>query len=296
MSIITEEVAKELNLTPEQVSAINPKIETHINDQKQEWGKVNNENAEGIISGAAESVAKKYGFEEKRNQGEKAADYFGRVSEKAFATQKAEVDRLKTEYDQKLKDFKGDDATKAELDKAKADLDLAKQTFADYDTHKEKSTKYDDLSQKYSSMKLEVAYSKVKPNFPDTVNQYEADAKWKEFIKGVEEKNNIELVDGVPMAIDKENQYKTSKLSDLVNADVNISALLAGRQQGGTNTTVINVKVEGLPFDVPETAKKDSAERAKIIREQLTKEGVDHLSEDGTKKFAEYNKKILAAK
>lgn len=296
MSIITEELAKELNLTQEQVTAINPKIEDHISTQKKEWDGKANTDAENIISGAAEAVAKKFGFEEKRAPAEKAAEYFTRVSEKAFSAQKTKVETLKAEYAQKLKDFKGDEATKAELDKAKADLDSAKQKLADYDTLSDKASKYETLSEQYSSMKLEVAFSNVKPSFPETVNKYEADAKWNEFKKSILDKNNIELVDGVPMAIDKENQYKQLKLSDLVSGDANLSELLKGRHQGGTGTNPANVKVEGLDFEVPETAKTNSAERTKIIQEQLAKEGIGKTSLDYSEKFAEYNKKILAAK
>lgn len=298
MDFITTEEATALGLTTEQVTALTPKYNDHVAGLKKEWDGVANTNAENILSGAAKYAQTKLGVTDERQAGEKWGDYMNRIADKSIESKAGEVERLKTEYAQKLKDFKGDDATKSELDDAKAKLDEANKILATYDEIKGKADKYDEASESLKGLKLEVAFTNVKPNFPDTVNAYEAKAKWDEFKKAILEKHTIELVDGVAMAIDKENQYKTTKLSDLVAADKDLEALAKGRQQAGTgaHSTGKDVKIDGLPFDVPENAKTDTKERQKAIVTQLAKEGITNTHDDYAKKFAEYNKKIMTAK
>lgn len=300
MEFLTQDDITALGLTPDQITGITPKFEGFIATQKQQWDGKANENAEKILAGAASYVQSKLGVTEERQQGEKYGDYLARLADKSIEAKQSEVTRLKGEYDQKLKDFKGDDATKAELQEAKTALDEAKKLLADYDTIKSKAELYDKTSEELNGFKLEVAFSNVKPNFPETANPYEVRAKWENFKKGVLEKNTIELVEGEPMAIEKENKYKQTKLSDLVKADAELSALVAGRQQDGTGARVDNtgkvLKIEGLPFDVTETAKTDTKERQKLIQEALTKEGIGATHKDYSKKFADYNSKIISAK
>jgi hypothetical protein len=298
MEFLNTEVATELGLTPEQVTAITEKGNSYIADKQKEWDGKANTNAENILAGAAKYAQTKFGITEERQQGEKYGDYLNRLADKGFETKQATVTQLENEYKQKLKDFNGNDATKAELEAAKSELDKAKQILAGFDDIKAKADKYDATVEELTGTKREVAFQNVKPNFPETVNVYEAKAKWDEFKKGVLEKNTIELVDGVPMAIDKENQYKQTKLEDLVKADVDLTALLQGRQQQGTGAraTGQSVTVEGIPFEVPELAKTDTKERAKIIKEGLAKEGIAPTHKDYSSKFSEYNTKILAIK
>lgn len=298
MDFLTEDLQKEHNITPEQLAVLKPLYDNDIATKKKEWDGVANTNAENILSGAAKYAQTKLGVTEERQSGEKWGDYMNRIADKSIESKASEVERLKAEYAQKLKDFKGDDATKAELDKAKADLDEAKKTLANFDEIKGKADKYDEAAESLKGLKLDVAFTNVKPSFPDTVNAYEAKAKWDEFKKAVLEKHTIELVDGVAMAIDKENQYKSTKLSDLVAADKELTELTKGRQQTGTGakTQGKDIKVDGLDFDVPENAKTDTKERAKVIREQLAKENISATHQDYAAKFAEYNKKIMTAK
>ncbi|MDV4026229.1 hypothetical protein CMT52_18005 [Elizabethkingia anophelis] len=294
MDFITEDLAKEANLTPEQVAALNPKFSNYISDQKKEWDGKANENAESILSGAAKYLMEKAGVNEERLQGEKFGDYFNRLSEKALTSKKSEVDKLKSDYEEKLKNFKGDETTKQELQAAKTKLDDALKKYADYDQLKEKADKYEDASKNLSSLKIEVAFSNVKPNFPDSVNSYEAKAKWSEFQKGILEKYNLELVEDEVLAIDKENQYKQLKLSELVAKDTVISALLENKPAGTGAKSSLDIK--DLPFKVSEEALKNTSERAKAIKEQLAKEGISETSSEYAARFAEYNKKIMEAK
>ena len=143
-------------------------------------------------------------------------------------------------------------------------------------------------------MELRVAFSNVKPSFPDTVNQYEAKAKWDEFQRNITTTYNIKLnEDGEAIAVDKTNEYKIVKLAELVKTDKTISELAKGRAATGLGSgQKQNTKVEGVPFEVPENA--TSEERTKSIKEYLT--GTLNLaitSQEYAKKFAEYNAKLL---
>jgi hypothetical protein len=291
MEFITEEVQKTLGLTPEQVKGIEPLYNDHIANQKKDWDGKANENAEKIIEGAAKTIMEATGVA--REQGEKVAEYLKRAGGLHISTLKSEVELAKAEYDKKIADFKGDSATKEELQKAKDELDRAKQQLAEFDTYKEKAEKYEPLENEYKTMKLQIAFQSVKPTFPDTVNPYEAKAKWDDFVKDVQEKWTIELVDGEAVCKDKENNYKVAKLKDLVQSNEAITALLAGRKQDGMHSKEKELqKIDGVPFEVPKGA--DSQERSKAISEYLLKQGVVKTSPEYAKQFAELYKKILA--
>lgn len=291
MDFITPEEITTLGLTAEQMAVLTPKYNTHFADSRKQWEGTANTNAENILAGAVKAIQNKLGITEERAQGEKVADYMARVSE-------SHVSGLKASYDEKIKNFKGDDATKAELLQAQSALDTAKKQLAGYDDIVARAAKYDDAAEKLSGLKLSVAFTDVKPVFSDSVNAYEAKAKWDEFKATVLAKHTIEIVDGVSMAIDKENQYKTAKLSDLVAADEALTELVKGRQQPGTGAKPAgkSTKIEGLSFEVPEDVKTNAAERAKLIRAQLATEGVAPMAKDYAIKFSDYNAKIMAAK
>ncbi|MFP7656088.1 hypothetical protein [Chryseobacterium proteolyticum] len=294
--VITDELAKEAGLTPEQVAALNPKINDYVSEQKKEWDGKANENAENILSGAAKYIQEKTGVKEERQQGEKLGDYLSRISDKAIESKSNEVAQLKKDYEQKIKEFKGDEATKAELEASKKKLDDAQKLLADYDDLKEKASKYESTEQTLSEYKRKAAFGNVKPAFSKDANSYEVDAKWKAFQKNIEEKYTIELVDDDYIAIDKENKYKHIKLSELVEKDESLKPLTSERQVAGTGAKATKITVEGFNVEVTEEAKKSTAERTKVIKEQLTKEGISLTSPEYSKKFAEYNKKIMEAK
>jgi hypothetical protein len=290
MEFITDEVKTSLGLSEEQINGLTPLYTDHFANKQKEWDNKANENAEGILNGAVSKIVEV--TKVTRNQGEKVADYIVRANETHLSTLKTELETAKSDYAQKLKDFKGDDATKAELQKAKDELDKAKQTLANFDEIKAKADKYDETSQALSGLKLQVAFQGVKPNFPDTVNPYEAKAKWDEFVKGVQDKYTIELVDGEAVCKDKENEYKTAKLSDLVSTNEDLTKLLQGRQQTGAGGKPIEkTKIDGVPFEVPKNATTD--ERSTAIKEYLLKGGIAVTSPDYSQKFAELNTKII---
>ncbi|WP_347217800.1 hypothetical protein [Chryseobacterium sp.] len=296
MDFLTEDVAKELGLTPEQITGLTSKGTEYISGQKLEWDKKANENAEAILTGASNYLKEKTGVKEDRQQGEKFGDYFNRISGKALEIKSGEIESLKADYEKKLKDFKGDDATKAELESAKQKLDDAQKQLADYDALKEKAGKFDTATTELSEFKIKAAFGDAKPTFSKDANPYEVKAKWEDFQKRTQAKYNIELVDGEYLAIDKENQYKNVKLSELVEKDEDLKTVISDREIPGTGAKVDKTKVEGIDGDVPVTAKTDVTERTKIVKEQIAKEGISPTDPRYTVRFAELNKKIKESK
>lgn len=292
MEFITTEIATELGLTPETIEKIKPLYDGHIATLKKDWDGVANTNAEKIIDGAISKISEVTKIP--RNQGEKGADYIVRAGNEHLSTLKNDLETAKIEYAQKLKDFKGDEATKAELEQSKQALDDAKKILADYDSIKEKADKYEPLQSEYLNMKLNVAYANVKPSFPQEVNAYEAKAKWDEFVKSTNENWIIEIVDNEPIAISKENEHKRMKLAELVSADKNITELLAGRQQQGTGANPKSKTIDGVPFAIPENA--TSEEISKLINDHLASKGIGKVSKDFAKEFNKLHSAIKAEK
>ncbi|NQV77084.1 MAG: hypothetical protein HQ490_01865 [Lutibacter sp.] len=286
----TEEQVTELGLTEDNTTKVSVFFEEQIANTKKEYDGIANANAEKILEGASKKIFSDTGIE--RQQSEKVGDYITRAWDEHNVSKLTELEQKKTDYDDKIKNFKGSNETKNELLKAKEDNDKLLQKFADYDILKEKADKFEPLFSDFSNMKLDMSFNKTKPNFPQEANKYEVDAKWGEFKNNILSKYNIELVDGEPMAIDKENIHKQVKLKDLVAKDENIVSLLNGRQQSGTGAKPATfVDIQGVPFKVPENA---SAEvRTAKIKEYLASEGISVTSPNYSQKFAEYNSAIL---
>jgi len=294
---IKEEFIKEHGLNEAQVAALRTFGSDYIAEQKKSWDdKVKEEGniyANGILDGAAKALEETTKIT--RNKGEKIADYTTRATTTYLSTKTSELETLKAEYAEKIKNGGSDEAMKAELTTLKAEVDRLKKVEADFEPLKGVKEQYDEMEKKYGSLKLETAFTSARPSFPDTVNVYEADAKWNAFKNSVLEKYNIEIVDGVAMAIDKENAHKQSKLSDLAAKDKELSELTKGREQPGSGAKPAGTEtVEGVPFKVDFSA--SSTDRAAAIREYLTKEKkLSVVSDEYAKLFSEYNKKIIAA-
>lgn len=290
---LPQEIIEASKLTPEQVTAVKTFGENYVANIKKEYDDKANTNAEGILGGAVKYLQTKTGIVEDRKQGEKYADYLARISDKFLENNKQTLEQARQDYEAKLKDFKGGDALKSDLDKVKAEYDAILKKTADYEDIKKKAEQADELSTKYGQLKIGTAFRDIKPVFPETVNEYEAKAKWADFERSVLAKYDVEIVEDKPIAIDKENKYKQIPLADLVKEDKAITELLAGRQQPGSGAKPAGSTstIEGVPFPVPE--KCDSVERAKLIKEQLTKEGLNPASDEYAKRFGDLNNKIL---
>jgi len=292
---ITAEKATELGLSEDQIKGITPLYEEHIAGLKQSFSSEATTNAEKIISGAIESTQKKYGIELPRNQGEKNADYLSRLNDKVVEDNKTKIGQLEQEYQTKLKEFDGGSATKAELAKAKQDLDTAQQKLVEFDGYKEKADKYEPLAEQYNSLQGRVFFQNDKPQFPETVNKYEADAKWTAFTKAFDEKWEKSFDEnGKSIAVSKENPHLKKPLAELIAADTELTSLLAGRQQRGMGSNHIDLnKVDGLDFEVP--VKADSAALTKAVDDYLVRKGVSKTSAEYGEQFGELYKKAKEA-
>lgn len=289
-----EDFIKELELNEAQVGAISKLVNENEATLKKEWDSLANENAEKIIEGAGKKVIELTGIQ--RNQGEKWASYLERANDGYFEGTKASLDRKIKELNEKIKTSGSDETLKKELQEAKADIDRLKKIEAEHDEFVKGDYKnlFEKTSNELTDTKRKIAWSLVKPKFADSVNVYEANAKWNDFVKNIESKYEITIDnEDQGFAVDKENKYKSKKLEELVKEDQSLQGLINGRQLKGLGIDgKTNIKIEGVPFDVPEKATPQ--ERQKAIRDYLAND--QKLSVTDPKysvQFAELNKKIL---
>ena len=295
----TNDLITKLSLSPEQVTALVEEINNHEAEIKKAYDGKANTDAEAIIEGAGKATFEMTGIN--REKGEKWAEYISRVSPiyltGKLESAKREMDTKKKELDEAIKTGKPDALLQKNYDEIKSRFDQLQAKEAEFDKIREGDyeNKYNQLFESHVKTRETAAFSAVKPAFPDTVNPYEANHKWNEFIKGVKERYNIEVDDdGTGHAIDKTNKHKTFKLSDLVEKDKEITSLMTGRKVtglgGSPDITLVDVK--GVPFKVPENA--TAQQRNEAIREYLTKTlGLNKISPEYAAKFAEYNKLLL---
>ena len=292
----TKEFIEANGLNEEQIAAVTGFVQDEIvpNIKKEYDGKAN-ENAEGILTGASKYAKEKFGVDLDREKGEKFGDYLQRISDAGLSTKLENLKIKEAELEEKLKNFKGSDEVKQKLlDAQKKNDDLLKQV-AELEPLKGMDTLLQEKDQELVGLKRQVAFNGVKPNFPDTVNEFEADAKWKMFVNAFDEKYNLELIDGIAYGVDKENHHKKVKLSDVVKADENINNLLQGRQQKGTGADPVAMKkVDGLPFDIPKNA--SSEDLTKVVREHLLGKLGIITHKDYAKEFADLYTKAKSAK
>lgn len=289
---LTKEIIEKAGLNEDQVTVISSfgkdYADNLVAETKKEFEGKANSDAQAILDGAANAIKDKFGIE--KQQGEKIADYITRATDQFNKTKVSELEQAKKDYETKIKGVTGSDELKAELEKYKQEKDEILKKYANYDEIAEKAAKADEYHNQLSGLKLNTAFNEVKPSFPDTVNAYEAKAKWDEFKANVLKDWDIELIDNEPVAISKENKHKQVKLKDLVSKDETITELVKGRQQSGTGAKPEKITIDGVPFEVPANA--TAAERSNAIREYLSKKGLAVTHPDYAKKFAEYNEKI----
>jgi len=292
----TEEFIQENGLEENQIKAITSYYESNvIPELKKGWDGKANTDAEGILTGASKFASEKFGIELERDQGEKFGDYLARISDSAFESKNQTIAQKEKELQDKLKNFKGSDELKGKYETVLSELDTYKQRVAKLEPLEGLDIKYKESTETLSKLKREVAYGSVKPNFPDTVNKYEADAKWGQWKRDIENKYDIELIDGKPFAIDKENEHKKIELSKLIAQDESINELLKGRQQRGSGAMSTDlIEVEGLPFKIPKEATKEDI--SGLVKEHLLSELGSLTHKDYSTKFKELYVKIKAAK
>lgn len=288
----TQEFIQENGLNEEQVKAVVTYASTHIAELQKDWDGKANENAEGIISGAGKKVIELTGIQ--REQGEKWADYLNRANGLYFEGTKNSLNKKIEEYNEKIKGIKGSDSLQSELQSAQEIIQGYKQKEAEFDEllkggYKEK---YSETSEKLTKMQQRIAFRDSLPQRPENVNKYEWDAKVKEFQTELLDKNNLVFEDDdTPWLVDKENEFKKTKLEDAIKQSESIQELAKGRQQKGLGSQQKKVSIEGLPFELPENA--DAKARTQAIKEYLASQNINPMSPSYTTKFAEYNKIAL---
>lgn len=287
---LTEDFVKDNELTEKQVTSLTTLgtsySDTLTADLKKEYDETYketaNKNAENILTDALKLVGDKTGIS--RNDGEKAGEYIPRAWGAFSKSEQDAIDKLKLELDDKVKNFDGDPETKRQLQEMTDKFDVIQKKTANYDDLVGFEDKYNTLSTEHLTMKEEVCFGKVRPNFPDTVDEYRATAKWNEFMAEVKKEYTVEIVNGEAMAKSKENEYKTFKLSELVDKNETITELMKGRQQKGPGAKGIDLQdIDGVPFKVD--SKATTADKAKLITEHLAKDGIDKLHPEYTSKF-----------
>jgi hypothetical protein len=276
-------------LNEDQVKAITDYTNDLTANIKNEYSSLANKNTDGILSG----VAKSMGFEVEREEGEKWNDYITRISTQKFSDKEAELNTLKTSLEEKIANTKGNEVLSKEYEDLKQKFDNAQKTLAEYEPFVEKGRGYDDVFGELEQMKRENAFSTIHVSIPDSLSENEKELfsyKYKEWKKEVLSKYEIKNVDGDYIAVDKENQYKTTDLKKLFTENESIQGLLKGRQQEGSNTkskTLLEIK--DLPFKLPKDANKEDLRKA--ARAHLMGEGLSVTSPQYPKKFQEiFNK------
>lgn len=294
---ITPEFATKHALTPEQVTAVKGLgadfLTTTTKTLEEKFNLEAVTKADNILDDATKHIAEKTKLV--REKGEKAADYVARASSAFLASGQSEIERLKTEYNEKIKNFEGDPETKKELETLKGEVDRLKKIEAEFEPIKGVKADYDALVAENGRMKVDTAFGNSRPAFPATANKYEVDAKWDAFKNKLLGTHNVDIVDGEAWAIDKTNEHKRSKISELALADPDILALTKGRTPSGSGTTVDDITVEGVPFAIKADA--TSEERSAAIKKYLTEEKkINFASNEYSIEFAKYNKLLLESK
>jgi len=290
---LTDEIIKAQGFSEEQVAAINgyvaPLLSDTIANTKKEYDGIANTQAEGIINGAIKATQDKNGVTLERMQGEKLGDWQARYSVLLNESKQSDLDAKRLEYEDKVKNFKGDPEVAKQILDLKDKLDGLQKKEAEYDTLLGSGVqdKYIALKEKIAAQDKQLAFSSVKPTFSQDANEFEVNAKWDAFKSEVLTKYDIVLVEGEAIAVDKDNEHKTVKLKDLVVNNNVLTELTKGRQQDGIDATSTDRKeVEGVPFKVPTNG--DSGDLTKAVQEQLAKEGINKLDTKYTEKFKEY--------
>jgi hypothetical protein len=289
---LTQDFIEANGLEANQVEAITKYIDSEVKPSiKKEYDGVANKNAEGILTGASKYAREAFGVEIDRDQGEKFGDYLKRISDAGLSSRLSDLKSKESELEDKLKNFKGSSELKEKYELELSKNDALLKQLAELEPLKGLDEKYKAASEQLSGLKLNVAFNSVKPNFPDTVNAYEAKAKWDEFKNDVLSNYTIELVDNEPIAIDKDNEHKRKPLKELLEANSNIGDLLKTRQQSGTGAKSADlIDVDGVPFKVPQGA--TSEEQSKMVREYLVEKLGSPLHKDFSKEMVDLLTKV----
>ncbi len=248
---LEEGFIKDNGLSAEQVTAINTNNKASFDTLSSKA----NVDAEKILQGAAQYANSAAGLDLKRDQGEKYGDYLNRIGDQSMSSRSEKIAAQETEWSEKIKNFKGNEALQGEYNSLKEQSDVFKRKAVEFDEwsaagYKDKA---ESSSKELVSLKQTIAFGGAKPNFPDSVNKYEADAKWREFKAGFLDKYTLHLDEyGNAIGKAKDNEFDIVKLSDLVGKDATLTGLLKGTSGGLSTAPAKEKKIDGVPFAVSE--------------------------------------------
>lgn len=295
---LQEQFITDNNLSSEQVTAINSFSSKSDTELKQGYEGKANKDAEGILTGAAAAVQKSFGFESPRGEGEKITDYFHRLGDLSVKGVLETGNKFKSDYETKLKDFKGNDALQSEFDLLKESSDIFKQKAASFEEWEKEDYKgkAEGRGKELLTLKRSLAFSGVKPNFPDSVNKFEADAKWKTFTDSVDAKYDFGIDEnGDSVLKDKTNEFSTVKLEDLVKENKELTDLLTATKNPGIGSKPSTTSIEGVPFKVSENM--TSKEITQKVKDYLVNEKkIGEFSPQFGDAFSELYSKIKQGK
>ena len=287
---LNQETAEKFGINQDNLNALSEHVNNHIIELKGTWDKSAKDEANRIanntLEGATKNIEKESGIS--RMSGEKASEYLSRVNLNYMPSIQEKINAA----NEKLLNAEKNGATATELKELQNKFDILQQKEAEFDALKDGDyqNKYNTLLERFNANNHRLAYAGVKPNFSKDVNEYEAKAKWEEFVNNANSLGELKEVDNEWVIVDKENVHKTYKLKDLVNKDQTIQSLINGRQQNSPGAKQTNFKtIEGVPFDVPIDAKP--SKKQELVTEHLLSDGAKPTDTNWSSKFQElYNK------
>jgi len=269
-------------MTPEQIQV----VEDAYKLKETEFLGLANKNADGIFNGAAEKLATLTGIQ--RDEKEQYSAYFERLSNEWLPT-KAEQRILDAEkkandkvleLEEKIKNHKGDESLKIELQKAKDELAKIPDLLSEKEN--EWKVKYDELETSSKSEKLNRSMADSMPKFDDNVNQFELAAKKKNAIDRISKAYELSFDENDKLIGTKD--YQKTLVSELLKNDEELKDLILIEQGQGGGGEGSAKKLKTLA--IPETIGKGAAQE--LIKIHIIKnENIDFLDEKFAVRFKE---------
>lgn len=287
---ISQEIIEKHGLSEEAVVAIQTIYKSEIGEilprkeleydlkYKEKYSTAANDNAENIIGGAGESLVNAFGLDIKRENGEKAKEFYLRIN-----------DSFKSKLDDLKNNGLGESSPEFLALQEKYDTELKKSAKVDeLEGFKEK---YDNLLIGNKKLTEDSAFNKSMPKFSKEINQFESEAKSKRVKEDILSKFNIENEDGVWVAVDKENPHKKKNLKTLIEDYDDIKSIVGERKQKGLGISGEgNVKLDGIPFEIQKGA--PMTEVYKKINAHLEAKGLKPYQDEFSVQFSELSEKI----
>jgi len=280
--MLTEDQIKEKEFTPDQIELVKSVYAT----KEAEFLALANKNADGIFNGAAEKLTALTGIS--KGDKEQYSTYFERLGtewlpsnaeQRILDAEKKANDKV-IEFEEKVKNHKGDESLKIELQKAKDELakipDLLKAKDEDW------LKKYNTLETEHKTSKLNRSMTDSMPKFDDNVNQFELEAKKKNAIERIS--TNYELSFDEKGNLIGTKDYQKTLVSELLKNDSELKDLILIDQGAGGGAGGGNANTKTL--SIPESIGKGAAQQ--LIKMHIIKnENIAELDDKFASRFKE---------